>query len=199
MDGNLKGCQKKVLQALLHHTTVLLQDLLRFIIRECSKLCLQIRYLVKWLKCWFYIERLLFGANELTKDANPDKWSYFGYVHVHFFLISKFYFCKNVTNFGVDNSSSTHADNRKKYILLLGEDPKQGIGDTKITAEARFSFSVLRSRKKFFICTTMEATAFCMLIVWSFFNLMQKILKNKHIHCVLVIFQKILQLIIWKN
>ena len=81
------------------------------------------------------------------------------------FLILKFYFGKNVTNFGVDNSSSTHADNRKKYILLHVEGPKQGIDDTTITAEAKFSISVLKSRKKFLVCITREATVFCMLMV----------------------------------
>ena len=65
----------------------------------------------------------------------------------------------------MDNSSSTHADNREKYILLHVEGPKQGIDDTTITAEAKFSISVLKSRKKFLVCITMEATVFCMLMV----------------------------------
>ena len=44
---------------------------------------------------------------------------------VHFFSFPGFDWCKNVI-FGVDNSSCVHIDNKKKYILVLGEGPTQG-------------------------------------------------------------------------
>ena len=49
----------------------------------------------------------------------------------------KFGLGKNVIIFGVENSSSTQADNRKN-ILILGEWPAQGLEDTSITAEPKF-------------------------------------------------------------
>ena len=41
-------------------------------------------------------------------------------------------FGKNVIIFGVDNSSSVHAGNRKNDVLILRKDPKNGVGDTTI-------------------------------------------------------------------
>ena len=37
---------------------------------------------------------------------------------------------KNIINFGADNSSSVHADNKKKKILVLGERPRQRLDNT---------------------------------------------------------------------
>ena len=36
-------------------------------------------------------------------------------------------FARNVIIFGVDNSSSSHSDNRKNNFLVLGEGPTYGI------------------------------------------------------------------------
>ena len=54
------------------------------------------------------------------------------------FLISNFDFGKNVIIYGVDNSSSTHADNKKEYILIFSEVPSQEIDDTTITAVTKY-------------------------------------------------------------
>ena len=54
------------------------------------------------------------------------------------FLISNFDFRKNVIIYGVDNSSSTHADNKKEYILIFSEVPSQEIDDTTITAVTKY-------------------------------------------------------------
>ena len=35
-------------------------------------------------------------------------------------------------------SSSAYVDNKKKDILILGEEPTQGLDDTKLTAEAKY-------------------------------------------------------------
>ena len=59
------------------------------------------------------------------------------------FLISNFDFRKNVIIFVVDNSSSTHAKNRKKYILVLGGGQTQGLDDTTITSGSKYSINLL--------------------------------------------------------
>ena len=48
---------------------------------------------------------------------------------------------KNVTIFGADMSSSVHIYNKGKYILLHGEGPKQGLDDTTLAAEAKYSMN----------------------------------------------------------
>ena len=40
------------------------------------------------------------------------------------------------------NSSPIHTDNRKKYMLVHGEGPTDGLDDTLITAKAKYSVSV---------------------------------------------------------
>ena len=44
---------------------------------------------------------------------------------------------KNVIIFGVDMNSSVQIDNKKKFILILGLGPTQGLDDTTLTAEAQ--------------------------------------------------------------
>ena len=56
---------------------------------------------------------------------------------------------KNVIIFGVDMSSSAHIDNQKKYFLILGKGPTQGLYGTKLTAEAQYSINFSRSNRKF--------------------------------------------------
>ena len=45
---------------------------------------------------------------------------------------------KNVIIFGVDMSSYVHSDNKNKDILVRLVAPKQGLDDTKLTAEAKY-------------------------------------------------------------
>ena len=47
-------------------------------------------------------------------------------------------FGKNCIIFGADMSSSVHVDNKRKYILILGEGPTQGLDGTTPTAEKRY-------------------------------------------------------------
>ena len=74
----------------------------------------------------FTLRDCLFGAVKLTKNADPDKYSYSGY-DIGFdsrprFSYPDFDWSKNVVIFGVDNSSSVHDYNDQKDILVLGED-----------------------------------------------------------------------------
>ena len=80
------------------------------------------------------LENCLFGAVSLTKKADIDKYGYSGY-GIGFDSYGSFSFPRtglgwNVTIFGVDMSSSTKIDNRKKDILILGKDSTQGLEHT---------------------------------------------------------------------
>ena len=46
-------------------------------------------------------------------------------------------------------SSSVHIDNKGKYIVILGEGPTQGLDDTKLTAEAKYSIKFTQLNRKF--------------------------------------------------
>ena len=57
-------------------------------------------------------------------------------------------FGKNVIVFGVDMSSSSHIDNKKKDILILGKGPTQGLEHT-LTAEKLYSINFTKENTKF--------------------------------------------------
>ena len=56
---------------------------------------------------------------------------------------------ENVIIFGADMSSSVHIDNKNKDILILGEEPTQGLDDTTLTAEEKHPISFTQSGKRF--------------------------------------------------
>ena len=55
---------------------------------------------------------------------------------------------RNVINFGVDNSSSSHADNRKNNFLVLAEGPTFGINERLGSPEKRFSINFTKANTK---------------------------------------------------
>ena len=76
----------------------------------------------------------------LTKNADVEKYKYFGY-GIGFDRRSSFSFPSggfgpNVLIFGADMSSSIHID-KKKDILVLGIGPTQGLESTR-TAEKMY-------------------------------------------------------------
>ena len=80
------------------------------------------------------IKNCLFGAVTLTKNADIEKYKYSGY-GIGFDRRSIFSFTgggfgQNVLIFGADMSTSTHIDNKKKNILVLGRGPTQGLEST---------------------------------------------------------------------
>ena len=84
------------------------------------------------------LKNCLFGAVTLTKNADIDNYKYSGY-GTGFDRRSRFSFPnggygQNILIFEVDMSSSSHIDNKKKYILVLGKGPTQGLEHT-LTAE----------------------------------------------------------------
>ena len=87
----------------------------------------------------------MFGAIKLTKNSDIDKYEYAGY-GIGFDSKGTFSHPSNGTGvnvviFGADMSSSVHANNKTKSILILGEGFTQGLEDTKLYAEKMFKFA----------------------------------------------------------
>ena len=98
------------------------------------------------------LKNCLFGAVTLTKNADIEKYKYFGY-GIGFDRRSSFSFTgggfgQNVLIFCADMSTSTHIDNKKKDILVLGRGPTQGLEST-LTAEKMYSINFTVTKKKF--------------------------------------------------
>ena len=72
------------------------------------------------------------------------------YYGIGFGRKGKFSFCnefgQNVIIFGGDMSSSVHANSKTKNILVLGEGIMQGLDDTTLTAEKRYSINFTISK-----------------------------------------------------
>ena len=98
------------------------------------------------------LENCLFGAVSLNKNGDIDKYKYSGY-GIGFDRHGSFSFPgtglgRNVIIFGVDMSSSTKIDNRKKDILILGKGPTQGLEHT-LSAKKMYSINFTVTEKKF--------------------------------------------------
>ena len=94
----------------------------------------------------------MFGAVEITKNADVSKNKYSGY-GVGFdgkgnFPHPSVGFGKNVIILGVDINSPVHIDNNKKDVLTLGEDLTQGLDGTALTAEKMYLINFTETRKK---------------------------------------------------
>ena len=91
-------------------------------------------YIVYEITLWNYVDsgdptlgNSLLGAVRLVKNVDIDKYKYSGY-GIGFDMKGILDLVKNVIIFGVDMSSSVHVDNmEKKNIVILGEDPTQGL------------------------------------------------------------------------
>ena len=97
---------------------------------------------------------MFFGAVTLTKNADIEKYGYSGF-GIGFDRRSSFSFPsggfgQNVLIFGVDVSSSSHIDNKKKDILVLRRGPTQGLEHT-LTAEKMYSINFTVTSKKFYL------------------------------------------------
>ena len=127
----------------------------------------------------FFLKDCLFGAVKLSKNADPDKYKYSGY-GVKFdsrseFLLSDGNMGKNVIIFGADMGSSVHIDNKGKDILILGEGPTQGLDDTTLTAEAKYSINFPRSQRKFSLSLHYKFTSLNLV----FLLMLQKCINSK--------------------
>ena len=91
-------------------------------------------------------------AVKLIKNPDIDKYIYSGY-GIGFNRRGKCSFGdgfgQNGIIFGADMSSSVHANNKTKSILVLGEGFTQGIDDTKLYSQAKYSINFSKTNKKF--------------------------------------------------
>ena len=95
----------------------------------------------------------MFGAIQITKNDDPDKYKYSGYC-IRFDSEESYThrdggYGKNVIIFGADMTNSKHANNRTKNVLVLGGDFIQKIDDTTIYAEKMYSPNFSVGNKKF--------------------------------------------------
>ena len=100
----------------------------------------------------FTLGGCLFRGDKLTRNADPDKYSYSGYA-IQFDADGGYSLLdgsvgKNVIIFRVDMSSSVHIANRGKVILILGKVPTQGLNHTLAT-ETRYLINFTRPGIKF--------------------------------------------------
>ena len=100
------------------------------------------------------LENCLFGPVSLTKNADIDRHRYSGY-GIGFVRHGTFSFPsnglgRNVITFGVDMSSSTKIDNRKKDILILGKGPTQRLEHT-LSVEKMYSINFTEQNYKFYL------------------------------------------------
>ena len=111
--------------------------------------------LYRWsqdLNAKFALKDDLFGNVEITKNADPNKYSYSEYgigFDSRSLISSPNDWCKNVIIFGVNTSSSVHVNNKNKDILTLDKGQTQRLDNTTLTAEAEYSINFLRSQRKF--------------------------------------------------
>ena len=101
----------------------------------------------------FTVQNALFGAMKVIKNADTSKYKYKGY-GICFdeggsFSKGNISNGKNVLIFGVDESSLVHANNKAKYIYVMGGLFVQGINDTTLYAEKIYSQNFTQPSKKF--------------------------------------------------
>ena len=110
----------------------------------------------------FTIQNALFGAMQITKNADTSKYDYKGY-GICFDESEEFTHVRkrgnfadttdgrNVIIFGVDMSFSKHANNKANNIYVMGKDYIQKINDTKIYAEKMHYRNFTDPGKKFIL------------------------------------------------
>ena len=98
------------------------------------------------------LEICLFGAVSLTKHVDIDQYKCSGYGIVFDrkgeFSFDSNGFGRNVVIWGADISSSVHANNRAKNILVPGKDFIQGLDNTIIYAGKLYSINFTENNKK---------------------------------------------------
>ena len=97
------------------------------------------------------LKHCLFGATRIGKNSDKYKWVYTGY-GITFDGRGSWScsndFAKNVVIFGVDNSSSSHADNCKNNVLVLGEGSTYNITGSFDIPEEKFCSNFTKEETK---------------------------------------------------
>ena len=85
------------------------------------------------------LKNSLFSLVKLLKNVDIDKCKYSGYSFLCDMKGTLGFpatrFGRNVIIFGVDMSLFANIDNKKKYILIIGEGPMQGVDDITLNVE----------------------------------------------------------------
>ena len=116
-------------------------------------------YIVYDLDAWlrnptnnFKFKNCLFGATNIVKNSDKEKYVYSGY-GITFDSGGSWSFdngtASNVIIFGVDSRSSSHVDNRKNNFLILDLGPTYGINGRFGSVEKKFSINFTKSNTKF--------------------------------------------------
>ena len=97
----------------------------------------------------------LYGAMQITKNADNSKYKYKGY-GICFdeggtFSEGNINNGRNVLIFGVDKSSLIHANNKANNIYVMGDLFVQGINDTTLYAEKIYSQNFTQPSAKFIL------------------------------------------------
>ena len=110
----------------------------------------------------FTMQNALFGAMQITKNADTSKYDYKGY-GICFDERSEFGHtiteggfahttdARNVLIFGADMSFSFHKTNKANHIYVMGTGLTQGIHDTTLYAEKNFYINFTDPGKKFML------------------------------------------------
>ena len=121
----------------------------------------------------------MFDAVKLSKHVDVGLYKYFGYGIGYdgkgLFSIGN-EAGRNVIISRVDMSSSSHIDNKKKDILILGKAPTQGLEHT-LTAEKFYSINFTKHNTKFSLSLHYNGANIYLLMVKKLLNSNQKILK----------------------
>ena len=103
----------------------------------------------------FTVQNALFGALEITKNANTSKYNYKGY-GICFdeggtFSMGNINNGRNVIIFGVHENSVIHSNNKTNNIYIMGDGFVQGIANTTLSAEKTYSQNFTQPGKKFIL------------------------------------------------
>ena len=94
----------------------------------------------------------MFGAVKLTINADPGKYKYsaygIGFDSCSEFLLADGSMGNYFITFGVNMNLSACIDNKGKDFLILDEGRTQGLEDTALTAEAKYSIKFSRSQRR---------------------------------------------------
>ena len=99
----------------------------------------------------FTLKNCLFGATNVVKNSDREKYVHSGY-RIAFEGKSLWSFsddfARNVIIFGIDNSSLSYTDNLKNDFLILGEGNTFGINSSFGVPEKKFSINFTKAKTK---------------------------------------------------
>ena len=103
----------------------------------------------------FTVQNALFGAMEITKNADTLKYHYKGYGICFdeggMFSMENINNGRNVIIFDVHENSVIHSNNKTNNIYIMGDGFVQGIADTTLYAEKTYSQNFTQPSKKFIL------------------------------------------------